>query len=70
MFPSRKLRVGTTASPPSSPPLLSKTFFKDKKVINFGLPIEFYGDFHGSFHKSLELDKDLSVALLGPRSQR
>ncbi|KAM5569308.1 peroxiredoxin-2F, mitochondrial [Rosa sericea] len=32
--------------------------------------IEFYGDFDGSFHKSLELDKDLSVALLGPRSQR
>ncbi|BFG15329.1 hypothetical protein CerSpe_016020 [Prunus speciosa] len=32
--------------------------------------IEFYGDFDGSFHKSLELDKDLSGALLGPRSQR
>ncbi|WCJ23693.1 peroxiredoxin IIF [Euphorbia peplus] len=32
--------------------------------------IAFYGDFDGSFHKSLELDKDLSVALLGPRSQR
>lgn len=32
--------------------------------------IEFYGDFDGSFHKSLELDKDLSVALLGRRSQR
>ncbi|XP_015888027.3 peroxiredoxin-2F, mitochondrial [Ziziphus jujuba] len=32
--------------------------------------IEFYGDFDGSFHKSLELDKDLSAALLGPRSQR
>ncbi|XP_043697413.1 peroxiredoxin-2F, mitochondrial-like [Telopea speciosissima] len=32
--------------------------------------IEFYGDFNGSFHKSLELDKDLSAALLGPRSQR
>ncbi|XP_050216174.1 peroxiredoxin-2F, mitochondrial [Mercurialis annua] len=32
--------------------------------------IEFYGDFDGSFHKSLELDKDLSVALLGPRSHR
>ncbi|KDP40127.1 hypothetical protein JCGZ_02125 [Jatropha curcas] len=32
--------------------------------------IEFYGDFDGRFHKSLELDKDLSVALLGPRSER
>lgn len=32
--------------------------------------IEFYGDFDGSFHKALELDKDLSVALLGPRSHR
>ncbi|XP_068332831.1 peroxiredoxin-2F, mitochondrial-like [Pyrus communis] len=32
--------------------------------------IEFYGDFDGSFHKSLELDKDLSGALLGHRSQR
>ncbi|KAI5349752.1 hypothetical protein L3X38_002641 [Prunus dulcis] len=32
--------------------------------------IEFYGDFDGSFHKSLELSKDLSGALLGPRSQR
>ncbi|XVE81369.1 hypothetical protein DITRI_Ditri15bG0058000 [Diplodiscus trichospermus] len=32
--------------------------------------IEFYGDFDGNFHKSLELGKDLSVALLGPRSQR
>ncbi|KAM6566151.1 hypothetical protein CsatA_025279 [Cannabis sativa] len=32
--------------------------------------IEFYGDFDGKFHKALELDKDLSVALLGPRSQR
>ncbi|GMI70421.1 peroxiredoxin IIF, PEROXIREDOXIN IIF [Hibiscus trionum] len=32
--------------------------------------IEFYGDFDGSFHKSLELGKDLSAALLGPRSQR
>ncbi|EEF45351.1 peroxiredoxin-2F, mitochondrial [Ricinus communis] len=32
--------------------------------------IEFYGDFDGSFHKSLELDKDLSVALLGFRSHR
>ncbi|KAJ8766458.1 hypothetical protein K2173_022517 [Erythroxylum novogranatense] len=32
--------------------------------------IEFYGDYNGSFHKSLELDKDLSVALLGPRSHR
>ncbi|PIA30816.1 hypothetical protein AQUCO_05400131v1 [Aquilegia coerulea] len=32
--------------------------------------IEFYGDFDGSFHKSLELDKDLSAALLGHRSQR
>ncbi|KAL6179098.1 hypothetical protein ACLB2K_050614 [Fragaria x ananassa] len=34
------------------------------------LKIEFYGDYDGSFHKNLELDKDLSVALLGPRSQR
>ncbi|XP_021889409.1 peroxiredoxin-2F, mitochondrial [Carica papaya] len=32
--------------------------------------IEFYGDFDGRFHKSLELDKDLSAALLGPRSHR
>ncbi|KAJ7980098.1 putative Peroxiredoxin [Quillaja saponaria] len=32
--------------------------------------IEFYGDFDGRFHKSLELDKDLSAALLGHRSQR
>ncbi|XP_008797052.2 peroxiredoxin-2F, mitochondrial [Phoenix dactylifera] len=32
--------------------------------------IDFYGDFDGSFHKSLELDMDLSAALLGPRSQR
>ncbi|PON80149.1 Peroxiredoxin-2F, mitochondrial [Parasponia andersonii] len=32
--------------------------------------IEFYGDFDGEFHKALELDKDLSVALLGPRSHR
>ncbi|XP_043692382.1 peroxiredoxin-2F, mitochondrial-like [Telopea speciosissima] len=32
--------------------------------------IEFYGDFDGSFHKSLGLDKDLTEALLGPRSQR
>lgn len=32
--------------------------------------IEFYGDFDGSFHKSLDLGKDLSVALLGPRSER
>ncbi|KAB2062156.1 hypothetical protein ERO13_A10G124400v2 [Gossypium hirsutum] len=32
--------------------------------------IEFYGDFDGSFHKSLELGKDLSAALLGPRSER
>ncbi|KAF5738619.1 putative peroxiredoxin [Tripterygium wilfordii] len=32
--------------------------------------IEFYGDFDGKFHKSLELDKDLSVGLLGHRSQR
>uniref|UniRef100_A0A2N9HGD4 Glutaredoxin-dependent peroxiredoxin n=1 Tax=Fagus sylvatica TaxID=28930 RepID=A0A2N9HGD4_FAGSY len=32
--------------------------------------IEFYGDFDGSFHKSLGLEKDLSAALLGPRSQR
>ncbi|KAH9316170.1 hypothetical protein KI387_024797, partial [Taxus chinensis] len=31
--------------------------------------IEFYGDFDGRFHKSLELDLDLSAALLGPRSQ-
>eukprot|EP01018_Ginkgo_biloba_P029110 Gb_08270 [translate_table: standard] len=32
--------------------------------------IEFYGDFDGRFHKSLELNLDLSSALLGPRSQR
>uniref|UniRef100_A0A6N2KI44 Glutaredoxin-dependent peroxiredoxin n=1 Tax=Salix viminalis TaxID=40686 RepID=A0A6N2KI44_SALVM len=32
--------------------------------------IEFYGDFDGSLHKSLELHKDLSVALLGHRSER
>ncbi|XP_024019805.1 peroxiredoxin-2F, mitochondrial [Morus notabilis] len=32
--------------------------------------IEFYGDFDGGFHKALDLDKDLSVALLGPRSHR
>ncbi|XP_050947786.1 peroxiredoxin-2F, mitochondrial isoform X2 [Cucumis melo] len=32
--------------------------------------IQFFGDFDGKFHKSLELDKDLSVALLGPRSER
>lgn len=32
--------------------------------------IEFYGDFDGQFHKSLELDLDLSAALLGHRSQR
>ncbi|PKA65019.1 Peroxiredoxin-2F, mitochondrial [Apostasia shenzhenica] len=32
--------------------------------------IEFYGDFDGSFHKSLELDVDLSAALLGRRSHR
>jgi peroxiredoxin len=32
--------------------------------------IEFYGDFDGSFHKSLELEKDLSSALLGSRSER
>ncbi|KAF3457186.1 hypothetical protein FNV43_RR01843 [Rhamnella rubrinervis] len=32
--------------------------------------IEFYGDFDGSFHKSLELTKDLTAALLGPRSER
>jgi len=32
--------------------------------------IEFYGDFDGSFHKRMELDLDLSAALLGHRSQR
>ncbi|GAB2217618.1 hypothetical protein Droror1_Dr00000818 [Drosera rotundifolia] len=32
--------------------------------------IEFYGDFDASFHKSLDLTKDLSPALLGPRSER
>ncbi|KAI7750486.1 hypothetical protein M8C21_028957 [Ambrosia artemisiifolia] len=32
--------------------------------------IEFYGDFDGKFHKSLELDLDLSSALLGHRSTR
>ncbi|XP_020582278.1 peroxiredoxin-2F, mitochondrial [Phalaenopsis equestris] len=32
--------------------------------------IDFYGDFDGNFHKSLELDVDLSGALLGRRSHR
>ncbi|KAE8821696.1 peroxiredoxin-2F, mitochondrial [Hordeum vulgare] len=32
--------------------------------------IEFYGDLDGSFHKSLDLDIDLSAALLGRRSHR
>ncbi|XP_024979703.1 peroxiredoxin-2F, mitochondrial isoform X2 [Cynara cardunculus var. scolymus] len=32
--------------------------------------IEFYGDFDGKFHKSLELELDLSSALLGHRSTR
>ncbi|WVZ71673.1 hypothetical protein U9M48_020233 [Paspalum notatum var. saurae] len=32
--------------------------------------IEFYGDFDGSFHKSLDLEIDLSAALLGSRSHR
>ncbi|KAK8935334.1 hypothetical protein KSP39_PZI014007 [Platanthera zijinensis] len=32
--------------------------------------IDFYGDFDGSFHKSLELDVDLSGALMGRRSHR
>ncbi|KAG1331723.1 peroxiredoxin-2F, mitochondrial [Cocos nucifera] len=32
--------------------------------------IDFYGDFDASFHRSLELDLDLSAALLGHRSQR
>jgi len=32
--------------------------------------IEFYGDFDGSFHKSLDLEIDLSAALLGRRSHR
>ncbi|XP_062195976.1 peroxiredoxin-2F, mitochondrial-like [Phragmites australis] len=32
--------------------------------------IEFYGDFDGSFHKSLDLEIDLSAALLGHRSHR
>uniref|UniRef100_A0A0E0C0F4 Peroxiredoxin-2F, mitochondrial n=1 Tax=Oryza meridionalis TaxID=40149 RepID=A0A0E0C0F4_9ORYZ len=32
--------------------------------------IEFYGDFDGSFHKSLDLEVDLSAALLGRRSHR
>lgn len=34
------------------------------------MQIEFYGDFDGKFHKSLELDLDLSAALLGHRSTR
>ncbi|GAB2281568.1 hypothetical protein Dimus_016150, partial [Dionaea muscipula] len=34
------------------------------------LQIEFYGDFDGSFHKSLDLTMDLSLALLGVRSDR
>ncbi|KAG8052451.1 hypothetical protein GUJ93_ZPchr0001g29760 [Zizania palustris] len=32
--------------------------------------IEFYGDFDGSFHKNLDLEIDLSAALLGHRSHR
>ncbi|KAL8242800.1 hypothetical protein R6Q59_013102 [Mikania micrantha] len=32
--------------------------------------IEFYGDFDGKFHKSLDLNLDLSAALLGHRSTR
>ncbi|MCO5581807.1 hypothetical protein L7F22_035696 [Adiantum nelumboides] len=32
--------------------------------------LEFYGDFDGKFHKSIQLDLDLSSALLGPRSHR
>ncbi|VAH60064.1 unnamed protein product [Triticum turgidum subsp. durum] len=32
--------------------------------------IEFYGDLDGSFHKSLDLEIDLSAALLGRRSHR
>lgn len=36
----------------------------------FPLQIEFYGDFDGSFHKSLQLDTDLSAALLGTRAKR
>lgn len=32
--------------------------------------IEFMADFDGSFHKLLGLDMDLSMVLLGPRSQR
>ncbi|PWA97257.1 Redoxin [Artemisia annua] len=32
--------------------------------------IEFYGDFDGKFHKSLDLELDLSSALLGHRSTR
>nr|CAB3472770.1 unnamed protein product [Digitaria exilis] len=36
----------------------------------FIIYIEFYGDFDGSFHKSLDLEIDLSAALLGRRSHR
>eukprot|EP00245_Coleochaete_scutata_P009358 TRINITY_DN3063_c0_g1_i1.p2 TRINITY_DN3063_c0_g1~~TRINITY_DN3063_c0_g1_i1.p2 ORF type:complete len:202 (+),score=51.69 TRINITY_DN3063_c0_g1_i1:97-702(+) len=32
--------------------------------------IDFYGDFNGAFHKLLNLEAELSGALLGPRSQR
>ncbi|KAI3715425.1 hypothetical protein L6452_22407 [Arctium lappa] len=32
--------------------------------------IEFYGDFDGKFHKSLDLELDLTSALLGHRSTR
>ncbi|KAF7036271.1 hypothetical protein CFC21_046986 [Triticum aestivum] len=56
-----------------------KDIFHGKKVVIFGLPgaytgakdaIEFYGDLDGSFHKSLDLEIDLSAALLGRRSHR
>ncbi|TVU06118.1 hypothetical protein EJB05_49311, partial [Eragrostis curvula] len=45
-----------------------KDIFHGKKVDIFGLPIEFYGDFDGSFCKSLDLEIDLSAALLDRRS--
>lgn len=34
------------------------------------LQIKFYGDFDGKFHDLLGLRKDLTSALLGPRSER
>jgi peroxiredoxin len=39
-------------------------------ILEYLYQIEFYGDFDGSFHKSLDLEIDLSAALLGRRSHR